>query len=459
MRILLALAVAAALAPTARADDKKKLNVLFLLSDDMRPALGCYGHPLVKSPNLDALAKAGVRFDRAYCQYPLCNPSRTSMLTGRHPTTTGVLNNLVHFRDAHPDWVTLPQQFKKNGYVTLRTGKIFHGGLDDKASWTEGGEARKDDKKKVDPKERIKRSDRAVVLKGDGEAHGDYKTADRAIALLRKHKDGPFFLACGFTKPHSPPTAPQKYFDLYDPGKITLPGCFAARPAPPKGFPKPSVTNNGDLFINRDATEGDAKKMTQAYFASISWTDWNVGRVIAELDRLKLRDRTVIVFWGDHGYHLGERGKWSKHGSLFEVGTRVPLIVLAPGAKGNGKAVSVPVQSLDIYPTLCELCGLKAPAGLEGHSLRPLLDDPKAKWAHAAYSVAGQAKNLGVAVRTDRYRYAEWNGGKNGAMLFDMTADPDEAKNIAEGPKLAKVREQLAKLARQHAAGLKREKK
>jgi arylsulfatase A-like enzyme len=458
MRPLLALAVAAALAPAARADEKK-LNVLFLMSDDMRPALGCYGHPMVKSPHLDALAKAGVRFDRAYCQYPLCNPSRTSLLTGRHPTTTGVLDNLTHFRDAHPDWVTLPGHFKKNGYVTLRTGKIFHGGLDDKASWSEGGEARKDDKKKIDPKERIKRSDRVVVLKGDGEAHSDYKTAERAIQYLRKHKGEPFFLACGFTKPHSPPTAPRKYFDLYDPEKVALPKSFAARPTLPKGFPKPSVTNNGDLFIGRDATEEEAREVTQAYYASVSWTDWNVGRVIAELDRLKLRERTVIVFWGDHGYHLGERGKWSKHGSLFEAGTRVPLIVVAPGAKANGKAVSAPVQSVDVYPTLCELCGLKAPAGLEGHSLRPLLDDPKEKWGHPAYSVAGQAKNLGVAVRTETYRYAEWNGGKNGAMLFDVADDPDEAKNLAGDAKFAKVRDELARLARKHAAGLKREKK
>src|SRR5262249_7688865 len=158
--------------------------------------------------------------------------------------------------------------------------------------------------------------------------------------------------------------------------KLTLPKSFAAKPTLPAGFPKPALTPNGDLFIRREATEDEARKVTQAYFASVSWTDWNVGRVVAELDRLKLRDSTVIVFWGDHGHHLGEMGKWSKHGSLFEVGTRVPLVIVAPGAKGNGKAAPPPVQSLDIYPTLCELCGLKAPEGLEGHSLKPLLDDP-----------------------------------------------------------------------------------
>src|SRR5262245_15795261 len=226
MRPLLTLAAAFALAAPAAAADAKKLNVLFLLSDDMRPALGCYGHPTVQSPNIDALAKAGVRFDRAYCQYPLCNPSRTSLLNGRHPTTTGVRDNTIYFRDAHPDWVTLPQHFKANGYASLRTGKIFHGGIDDPDSWTEGGEAMKKD----DPKQRKENSDRIIVLEGDGQSHGDYRTADRAIEFLQKHKDKPFFLACGFNKPHSPPTAPKRFFDLYDASAIKLPRDFAARP-------------------------------------------------------------------------------------------------------------------------------------------------------------------------------------------------------------------------------------
>ena len=445
----------ASAAPAWAADPPKRWNVLFLMSDDMRPELGCYGHPLVKSPNIDALAKAGVRFDRAYCQYPLCNPSRTSLLTGRHPTTTGVLDNTVYFRTAHPEWVTLPEHFKANGYVTLRTGKIFHGGIDDMTSWTEGGEVRKkpEEVKKPDPQERIKRSDRIVVLDGDGASHGDHATAERAIRFLRKYKDGPFFLACGFTKPHSPPTAPGKFFDLYDPAAIPLPRTFAATPAAPAGFPTRSITPNGDLFIGREASRDEARKMLRAYYASVSWTDHNVGRVVAELDRLGLRNNTVIVFWGDHGYHLGEFGKWAKHGSLFETGTRVPLIVAAPGAKGNGAVAPNPVQSLDIFPALCELCGLKPPAGLEGHSLKPLLDDPQARWDHPAYTVAGNAKNLGVAVRTAKYRYAEWAGGNNGAMLTDPADDPDETKNLIDDPKYAIARAELSALAKQHAAG------
>jgi arylsulfatase A-like enzyme len=452
MRYLVALGLVAAVTSPALADEPKKLNVLFLMSDDMRPELGCYGHPVVKSPNIDALAKAGVRFDRAYCQYPLCNPSRASMLTGRYPTTTGVLDNTTYFRDAHPDWVSLPEHFKANGYAALRTGKIFHGGIDDTDAWTEGGEVRKKpDAPKVDPKQRAKQSDRVVVLEGDGESHGDHKTADRAITLLGKYKDKPFFLACGFTKPHSPPTAPKKFIDMYDAAKIELPKSFAAKQTLPEGFPARALTPNGDLFIGRDATEDEARKMTQAYWASVSWTDWNVGRVVAELDKLGLRQNTVIVFWGDHGYHLGEMGKWSKHGSLFEVGTRVPLVVLDPRAKGNGKTVTKPVEALDIYPTLCELCGLKPPPGLEGHSLKPLLDDPNAKWDHPAVSVYGNAKRRGVAVRTEKYRYVEYDGGKDGVMLFDAVADPHETKNLADDPKLAKVREELAAVARRYA--------
>jgi arylsulfatase A-like enzyme len=432
------------------ADKPKPLNVLFIMSDDMRPALGCYGHEIVKSPNLDALAKSGVRFDRAYCQYPLCNPSRTSMLTGRYPTTTGVLDNTVYFRDQHPDWLTMPEWFKKHGYVSLRTGKIFHGGIDDVQSWTEGAEVRKkpEEVKKVDPKERAKQSDRIIVLEGDGEKHNDFSTASRAIRFLQENKEKPFFLACGFTKPHSPPTAPKKFFDLYDPKQIKLPGNFMPRVTVPEGFPKPCLTQNGDLFIGRDASEEEAKQVTQAYFASISWTDWNVGRVVAELDKLGLRENTIILFWGDHGYHLGEMGKWSKHGSLFEVGTRVPLMIVAPQAKSNGKAVEVPVQTLDLYPTLCELCGLPIPKGLEGNSLKPLLDDVSAKWDHPSLSVAGNRKNLGVAVRTKKYRYAEWAAGQNGAMLFDVASDPNELKNLIDDPKLKTVREELETVAR-----------
>jgi iduronate 2-sulfatase len=294
------------------------------------------------------------------------------------------------------------------------------------------------------------------VLEGDGESHGDHRTADRAIRFLRDNKDKPFFLGCGFVKPHSPLTAPKRFFDLYDVEKIPLPPDFAPGPTVPEGFPSAAIRKkNADLFIGRDATPDAAREMIRAYLASSSWMDWNVGRVIAELDRLGLRERTIIVFWGDNGYQLGERGKWSKAGSLFEQGARIPFIVVAPKAKGNGKACSRVIQAVDFYPTLAELCGLPLPKGLEGRSLAPLLADPSAQWDHPAYTVWSEdGKTLhGVAVRTERWRYAEFgDSGRNGAMLFDEPADPDELKNLADDPKLASVREQLSALVRKYVA-------
>jgi arylsulfatase A-like enzyme len=453
---------AVVLAAEATAARRERLNVLFLMSDDLRPELGCYGSALARTPNLDGLSARGVRFDRAYCQFPLCNPSRTSLLTGRHPTTTGILGNRGFFRTAHPGLVSLPRFFKDNGYATLRSGKIFHGGIDDTEAWTEGGEPRGANARRDAPDGPVQtgshaaQSDRFVVLDGEDERGGDHAVADRAIALLRKYKDRPFFLACGFSKPHSPPAAPRRFYDLHPLEAIALPPDFAPRPTVPPGFPRRSIRpRNADLFIDREATPAEARQMTRAYFASISWMDWNVGRVLAELARLGLREKTVVVFWGDHGYQLGEKGKWSKAGSLFEKGTRVPLIVAAPGARGSGGASPRVVQSVDVYPTLVELAGLPPPAGLEGRSLAPLLADPVAEWTHPAYSVWSEDGRTitGVAVRTERWRYAEYEGEGGGALLLDPEADPHERTNLADDPRLATVKAELSALVKRHASG------
>lgn len=457
------------------AADNKKPNVLFIISDDLRTELGCYGSALAKTPNIDKLAAQGVRFDRAYCQFPLCNPSRASMLTGRNPGITGVLGNRTDFRTAHPDWVTLPQLFQQNGYVTLRTGKIFHGGIDDSISWTEGGDPSRnlpgmdeDERRSTPPRAenasqsrtnanrsaRTSASDRWVVLEGDGEAHGDYKTADRAIKYLRDNKDKSFFLAVGFVKPHSPPTAPKKFYDLWDVEKIPLPVDFSPRPTVPPGFPKASIRpRNSDLFIGRDASEHEAKEMIRAYLASSAWMDWNVGRVLAELDQQGLRDNTIIVFWGDHGYQLGEKGKWSKAGSLFEQGDRTPFIVVDPRSTSKGQACERVVQNLDFYPTLTELCNLTPPKEIEGRSLVPLLKQPKAEWNHPAFTVWSEDGKTfhGVAVRNERWRYAEFGvDGKNGAMLLDSQVDPLDLKNVADDPNYAEVRKELSGLVRDY---------
>jgi arylsulfatase A-like enzyme len=306
--------------------------------------------------------------------------------------------------------------------------------------------------------ERAEQSDRLIVLDGDGEGHPDFHTADTAIGYLREHKDEPFFIGCGFVKPHSPPCAPRRFLDLYDPAKIRLTPDFAPWPTVPPGFPSAAIRrHNADLFIGRGASEAEAKETIRTYLASISFSDWNLGRVVAELDRLGLRENTIIVFIVDHGYQLGEKGKWSKAGSLFEMGTRVPLMIAAPGMAGNGRACERIVQSIDLYSTLAELCGLPLPPGGEGSSLTSLLRDPAAEWDRPAYSVWSEdGRTLhGVAVRTEHWRYAEYGpDGVNGAMLFDVRADPLEMNNLAYDPERAGVCAELSALTRRYASRL-----
>src|SRR5579875_2134147 len=370
---------------------KRPLNVLFFMSDDMRVELGCYGsrfHP--HTPNIDKLAARGVRFDRNYCQFPLCNPSRASLFSGRPPHTTRVLGNRDKLTDLNPDFITFPRLFREHGYTTLRAGKLFHAGMDDPKAWSDpccdaeslhatGASTRVDTRWVAVPKpdgtpsplprddSKAEHSDQLLVLDNDGAHSGDDEVANLTVRYLRENKDRPFFIGCGFSKPHSPPAAPQRFWDMYDPRRLTLPTDFAAWPTVPPGFPRASIRpKNADLFIGRGATPEEAQQTIQAYLASISWVDHNLGRVLAELDSLGLRDNTVIVFVADHGYQLGERGKWSKAGSLFEPACRVPLIIHAPGAAGNGRPCLRITQSLNLYRTLAELAGLETPAEVEG---------------------------------------------------------------------------------------------
>lgn len=444
----------------------KKYNVLFIASDDLRTDVGAYGNKLVKTPNIDRIAARGTRFDRAYTQYPLCNPSRSSLLTGRYPTQTKIYNSNDYFRRTNPDWVTLPEYFKQNGYVTLRSGKIFHGGIDDQISWTEGGEPTDPgitERGRANPAPTprpsttdtagnltaAQRSDRILVLDGDGESHGDYKSATKTIEYLEKYKDQPFFLAVGFVKPHSPPTAPKKFFDMYDVTKMPLPVDFGTTPKALPGFPEISISQrNADLFIGRESSPELSREMMRAYYASTSFMDAQVGRVLDKLVELGLHENTIIVFWSDHGYHLGEKGKWSKAYSLYDINLRVPLLIAVP--KGKTQSSPRPVQLLDMYPTLAELCGLPRPEKIEGNSIVPLLKNPKAKWSAPAYSVAQmQNGKIGRSIRTERWHYVEYDLGKEGVILTDTQNDPHELKNLADDPKYAKtVKEMKALLAK-----------
>jgi uncharacterized sulfatase len=446
--------------PAAAAE--RPLNVLFIAVDDMNNDLGCYGQPLVQSPNIDRLARRGVKFDRAYCQFPLCSPSRSSLMTGLRPSTTRVFNLQYHFRTGLPDVVTLPQLFKNHGYYAARVGKIYHygnpndigtSGLDDPPSWDHVVNPAGRDKTVLEndiinytPKRGLGSAMCFLADKqGRDEEHTDGKVALEGIKLIEEHKDKPFFLAVGFYKPHTPYVAPSKYFEPYPMDRIQLPEVGAA---PPKDVPRPALgsTQPWPYF---GVTRDQARECKQAYYAAISFVDAQIGKVLDAVDRHQLWDNTVVVFWSDHGYHLGEHGLWMKQ-SLFEESARVPLIIVAPGAKGNGKVCPRAVEFVDLYPTLADLAGLTPPKGLEGVSLRPLLDDPEKARDRPAFTQVQRGSFPGYSVRTERWRYTEWDDGKQGAQLYDHDADPHELHNLVNEPTYAGVVEELKGLVKKN---------
>ncbi len=450
-----ALAVLFAAGPVHAQD--KKLNVLFIVSDDLCNSLGCYGDPLVQSPNIDRLAKKGVRFDRAYCQFPLCNPSRASFLTGLRPDTTGVMENATHFRKNRPDAVTLPQTFQKAGYFVARVGKLYHygvpvqigtDGLDDKPSWqvrvNPRGRDRADEDKifSLQPKQ-FGGTLSWLAADGTDEEQTDGLSAAEAIKLLEEKKDKPFFLALGFFRPHTPYVAPKKYFDLYPLERMPV-----AKVAPDHRDNKPAPAF-GSAKKEQDAmTDRQRKQARQAYYASITFMDSQLGKVLDALDRLQLAENTIVVFFSDHGYHLGEHGLWQKM-SLFEQSARVPLLIYDPRAKGNRQACGRTVELVDLHPTLADLCGLKAPEDLDGKSLKPLLENPKAEWSKPAFTQVRRGKDVtGRSVRTERFRYTEWDEAKRGMQLYDHETDPHEQVNLANDPKHAETMKQLQALLR-----------
>lgn len=437
-------------------------NVLFIAVDDMNNDLGCYGHPLVKTPHVDRLAARSVRFDRAYCQFPLCSPSRTSLMTGRRPEATEVFDLARHFRAALPDAVTLPQLFMKNGDHAARVGKIYHygnpgqigtDGLDDPASWHERHNPRGRDKDEEPlltnhtPKRGLGSSMSFMRAEGADEEQTDGLVATEVIRLLEARRQEPFFIAAGFYRAHCPYIAPKKYFDLYPLEKVTMPAgpwdYLASVPAPAlrSGQPHPWLGLN----------ELQVRECLQAYWATISFVDAQVGRLLDALDRLGLAENTIVVFWSDHGYHVGEHGMWQKM-SLFENSARVPLIVAAPGGNARGAACGRTVELLDLYPTLADLCGLEAPAGLDGRSLRPLLDAPDAAWDKPAFTQVWRGTYPGHSIRTERFRYIEWDHGRLGAQLYDYEDDPGEKRNLIDEPPPAAMVADLRGRVRAHWA-------
>jgi uncharacterized sulfatase len=440
------------------ADSAKKMNVLFVVSDDLtNNAIGCYGGPKSITPHIDSLAKSGVRFDRAYCQFPLCNPSRASFLTGLRPDTTRVYENATQFRKNVPDIQSLPQTFRKAGYSVVRVGKLYHygvpaqigtDGLDDPPSWDRTINPRGRDKTdeemifSLNPKAkgpaRFGGTLSWLAADGTDAEQTDGMTAHEVVKLLKDSANRQFFIACGFFRPHTPYVAPKKYFDMHPADRIELPAVPSdereKHPAPAFGSHKKE----------QEALTDDLRRQAiQAYRASTSFMDAQLGIVLKALEELKLAGNTIVVFISDHGYHLGEHGLWQKM-SLFENSARVPLIIRDPRAKSNGQSCGRTVELVDLHATLADLCGLESPR-TDGVSLKPLIENPAHTWDRPAFTqvsrgtptATGEQRPkgapwfMGRSLRTERYRYTEWEDGKRGVQLYDYQTDPRETKNLA----------------------------
>lgn len=432
-------------------------NVLFVVVDDLRTQLGCYGMPWVHSPNIDEFARESLLLNRAYCQQAVCAPSRCSVLSGCRPDTTTIFDLQTPLRSAMPDVLTLPEHFKANGYETVSIGKVYHHAKDDPQGWSKApyqstGDWQGRGYLTDEALETIARCDAEQQATGStrrglglpfeaadvpDDAYHDGKDALAAIRELRRLSDldRPFFLALGFHKPHLPFNAPRAYWDMYDPEKLPL----AENPFEPEGTTEFSLTNYGELRgyfgvpKEEDIPEDLARQLIHGYCACVSYMDAQFGKVMSELKDLGLWEDTVIMFWGDHGWKLGEHNSWCKH-TNFEIDTRAPLLARTPSMKAGGETTEALVEFVDMYPTLCELCGLDIPDHCEGSSFAPLLDTPNLPWKDAVFSQYPRGSVMGYAMRTDRYRYVEWKERDSGQIrareLYDHAHDAQENANI-----------------------------
>lgn len=443
----------------------RKPNVLFLICDDLNCDLACYGHPLVQTPNIDRLAQTGVRFENAYCQYPLCGPSRASFMTGLYPDQTLIRRNAIHIRERIPNVITLSQMFRSNGYFATRVGKIYHynvpkhigtGGHDDPYSWDYTINPRGRDKDDEDIIFSLRPGSFGGTLSwlaadGQDEEQTDGIAATEVTQLLRSYakQKKPFFMAVGLFRPHTPYVAPKKYFELYPLDKIVVPSV-------PEGYLKtlPSGARNSIVRKKEQVELPDnlARKAIQAYYASVTFADAQVGRVIATLEDTGLAENTVIVFTSDHGYHMGEHGHYQKT-TLFENAARVPLIISGPGVRSAGRSTKALAEMVDFYPTLAELCGLQTPSALSGISLAPILKEPDARPRATALTQYAD----GYSIRTAQYRYTEWGkNGSGGAELYDHHADAAEMMNLVGQPHKAETVQRLSTMLRQRIADAQR---
>ncbi|MEK7753576.1 MAG: sulfatase [Acidobacteriota bacterium] len=449
--------MAAKRALTASAQPARRPNVLFIASDDLNHAFSTYGHRVVQTPHLDSIAQRGVRFDRSYCQFPLCSPSRTSVMTGLAPDTTRVYNLQTHFREVIPNVVTMGQAFQKNDYFVARVGKIFHygnpgqigtNGLDDEPTWNQRVNPIGVDKTKEEPLITNFTPDRglgsAVCFNASSardEEHTDGIVAAETIRLMEEHRGGPWFLGAGFYKPHCPWISPSKYFDMVPLKRVQL---IPFQEWEMKIAPRWAYFTTP---ANWGMTEKQRLEAMRAYYAAILFLDAQVGKLLDAVKRLGQEQNTTIVFWSDHGYGLGDHGQWMKQ-TVFEYAARSPLMMCGAGVAARGQACGRTVEFLDIYPTLADLCGLKdVPKGLHGKSLRPLLENPRAPWDRPAVTQVQRARQgspvRGLSLRTERYRYTMWDEAREGEELYDYSKDPRELKNLAREADQAAVKSEL----------------
>ena len=445
--------IAICCASLAQAEDRKP-NVLLFLSDDLNTALSGFGHPQCKTPRLDQLAGRGVRFENMHCQYPVCGASRASLMTGLYPYTNGMLGNSGDLRKNLPDVVTLSQLFRQNGYRAGRVSKIYHMGIpfeiidgtaehDDPPSWDETVNVKAPEQNapgvrtEWSPNDTGSQTFTGVEASTGDLEHADGMAAEAAIEFLKRNRDKPFFLGCGFVRPHVPLVAPSKYFDLYDRDAMIA-------PTVPEGDldDVPKIIREYKAISRYGVTPELHKGLLEAYYASISYMDAQVGRVLDTLDELGLTENTIVIFSSDHGYLLGEHNKFQKQ-HLFEESTRVPFILSVPWmSDAHGKATSHLTELVDLYPTIAELAGLTPPGNLQGQSLVSLLEDPSAEnWSKDL--VFTISRSGGESIRTEDWRYTHWGFGEKGQELYDRKNDPGEFTNLAADPKYA---DQLAKL-------------
>lgn len=453
---------------------KDKMNVLFIVVDDLRPQLGCYGQQRIISPNIDKLASEGLLFEHAYCQQAVCAPSRCSVLSGCRPDTTKIYGLRTPLRKGMPDVLTLPEHFQNNGYETISIGKVYHHSKDDLQGWSKEPFRAKGDWKgrgylTDEAIEEIKKNKEILRQRNDqrkgvgpafeagdvpDNAYHDGKNTDAAIEELRRLKDKPFFLGMGFFKPHLPFNAPKKYWDMYSPEKIKL----ADNPFEPEGVTQYSLTNFGELrgYFGMPKTgpvpDEQACQLIHGYSACVTYVDAQLGRLLEELKRLGLRDKTIVVLWGDHGWKLGEHASWCKH-TNFEIDARAPLIISVPNMENAGERTYALTEFVDIYPTLCELCGLPIPEHLEGISFSSLLEKPARSWKKAAFSQYPRGKVMGYTMRTERYRYTEWQERDSGEVkareLYDHQRDPQENINAINQPEYTEAIKKLEAIMKQ----------